>query len=172
MALLARRSGFEPPPSSFAQQAIPASSVMLASLAPLIPYVATAPVMPPFGYMMLIGWRLLRNDLWPVWAALPLGFFDDLFSGAPLGSAMALWTISFIVIDMIDQRFVWRDHWQDWSIAAAAIALYLMSALAFANITGGGTPLALLSPQVALSVFIFPMITRITAMLDRLRIGR
>lgn len=173
MALLARRSGFTPPPSIFAQQAIPVGSVMLASLlTSLMPFIATAPVIPPLGFMLLLGWRLLRNDLWPVWAALPLGFFDDLFNGAPLGSAMALWTIAFVVVDAVDRRFVWRDHWQDWIIAAAAIALYLIAALLIANLAGGATPLHLLSPQIALAVLAFPIIMRVTAVLDRWRIGR
>jgi len=172
MTLLARRSEFTPPPSSLAQQAIPVASVMLASLTPLIPAVVTAPIVPPMGFLVLIAWRLLRNDLWPLWAALPLGFFDDLFSGAPLGTAMALWTATFIAIDLIDRRFVWRDHWQDWSIAIGAIACYLVIALAIADATGGATPLPLLSPQVALSVLVFPMVMRAVARLDRWRFGR
>jgi hypothetical protein len=96
MALLPRRDRFAPPPTAFEQQLIPVVSVMLGSLAPLLPMIVTSPIVPPFGFMMLLGWRLLRNDLWPVWAALPLGAFDDLFSGAPIGTAMSLWTVTFI----------------------------------------------------------------------------
>ena len=33
-------------------------SVLLASLAPLLPMIAGTPVVPPFGYMMLLCWRL------------------------------------------------------------------------------------------------------------------
>lgn len=172
MALLARRSDFTPPPSTFAQQAIPITSVLIASLLPLLPYVATVPLLPPLGFMVALAWRLLRADLWPLWVALPLGLFDDLFSGAPLGSAMALWTISFVAIDLIDRRLVWRDQWQDWSIAAGFLALYLLGALALADVTGGATPLRLLSPQLALSVLLFPMVMRIATHLDRARFGR
>ncbi len=142
---------------------------MIASLAPLMPMIATTPVMPPFGYMTLLSWRLLRNDLWPVWAALPLGLFDDLFSGAPNGTAMALWTISFVAIDAIDRRFVWRDHVQDWGIATAFVTVYLFVAMA---LSGGGAPLWALLPQIVFSALLLPATGRITAMLDRWRFGR
>ena len=89
MALLPRRDRFAPPPTAFEQQLIPVVSVLLASLVPLLPMIASTPVVPPFGFMMLLSWRLMRNDLWPVWAALPLGLFDDMFSGAPIGTAAA-----------------------------------------------------------------------------------
>lgn len=118
---------------------------------------------------MLLAWRLMRNDLWPVWAALPLGIFDDLFSGAPIGAAAALWTMSFIAIDAIDRRFVWRDHLQDWGIAIAFVAAYLVMAL---GLSGGGLPLAMLLPQIVFSALLFPVIARTAAMLDRWRLGR
>lgn len=169
MALVPRRDRFAPPPTALEQQLIPALSVMLASLAPLLPIIATIPLLPPFGFMMLLGWRLMRGDIWPVWAALPLGAFDDLFSGAPVGTAMALWTMTFVAIDAIDRRLVWRDHVQDWSIATAFIAAYLV--LAFA-LSGGGAPLWVLLPQLAVAALLFPVVGRITAMLDRWRLGR
>ena len=169
MALLPRRDRFAPPPTAFEQQLIPVVSVMLASLAPLLPVIANTPFLPPFGFMMLLSWRLIRNDLWPVWAAVPLGGFDDLFSGAPIGTAMALWTMSFIAIDAIDRRWVWRDHLQDWSIAVAFVAVYLLLAL---GLSGGGLPLTMLLPQIALSALLLPGVTRITAMMDRWRLGR
>lgn len=169
MALLPRRDRFAPPPTQFEQQLIPAGAVLLASMAPLLPLIFTAPVMPPLGFMMLLAWRLLRNDLWPVWAALPLGIFDDLFSGAPIGTAMALWTISFVTIDAIDQRFVWRDHLQDWALATLFIAAFLVLSLA---LSGGRAPYWVLVPQLVISALLFPAIARLAALLDRWRFGR
>jgi rod shape-determining protein MreD len=169
MALLPRRDRFAPPPTAFEQQLIPVVSVFVASLAPLLPMISTAPTLPPLGFMMLLGWRLLRNDIWPVWAALPLGLFDDLFSGAPIGTAMALWTMTFVAIDAIDRRFVWRDHLQDWGIAILFIASYLPLA---GWLSGGSAPIWALAPQLILSVLLFPIISRTTAMLDRWRLGR
>jgi rod shape-determining protein MreD len=172
MIALVRRSAFAPPPGAFERQLIPIGSVLIASLTPLLPEIATAPVLPPFGFMVLLGWRLLRDDLWPVWVALPLGLFDDIFSGQPLGSAMALWTISFLVIDLIDSRFVWRDHWQDWGIATLAIGAQLSLALGIAHVTGGAMPFVLLLPQIVVSALLFPMVARLCAMLDRVRLAR
>jgi rod shape-determining protein MreD len=168
---LGRRSPFAPPPGAFERQLIPIASVLIASMAPLLPEIATVPILPPLGFMVLLGWRMLRDDLWPVWVALPLGLFDDIFSGQPLGSAMALWTITFLVIDFIDSRFVWRDHWQDWGIAIVAIAAELTLALGIAHITGGAMPFLLLLPQMLVSALVFPLIARVCAALDRLRLA-
>ncbi|WP_293883832.1 rod shape-determining protein MreD [Sphingomonas sp.] len=172
MIALRRRSSFGPPPGAVERQIVPILSVMIASLTPLLPEIWTAPILPPFGFMVLLGWRLLRDDLWPVWVALPLGLFDDIFSGQPLGSAMALWTIAFLVIDVIDSRLVWRDHWQDWGIAALAIAGELVLALGIAHITGGAMPVLLLLPQILVSVLLFPIVARLCATLDRFRLAR
>ncbi|CAN5254470.1 hypothetical protein BH09PSE3_BH09PSE3_11860 [soil metagenome] len=172
MIALGRRKPFARPPGRFERQLVPILSVMIASLAPLLPEISTAAVLPPFGFMVLLGWRLLRDDLWPVWVALPLGLFDDIFSGQPLGSAMALWTISFLAIDLIDTRFVWRDHWQDWGIAAFAIAAELTLALGIAHLTGGAMSAVFLLPQFAVSILLFPLIARVCAMLDRFRLAR
>lgn len=172
MIALGRQSPFAPPPGAFERQLIPVVSVMLASLAPLLPDIATAPLLPPFGFMVLLSWRLLRDDLWPVWVALPLGLFDDIFSGQPLGSAMALWTITFLIIDVINNQLVWRDHWQDWGIAALAIAGELVLSLGIARLTGGAMPVVLLVPQIVVSALLFPIVARGCAFLDRLRFAR
>ena len=166
---LPRRDKFAPPPTAFEQQLIPVVSVLLGSLAPLLPIIISTPVIPPVGFMMLLGWRLMRNDLWPVWAALPLGIFDDLFSGAPIGTAAALWTMSFIAIDLIDRRWVWRDHLQDWAIAVAFVGAYLLLAL---WLSGGAMPLVLLLPQWGFAALLFPVVARTIVMLDRWRLGR
>jgi rod shape-determining protein MreD len=172
MIALGRRSPFAPPPGAFERQILPVGSVMIASLAPLLPEISTAPTLPPLGFMVLLAWRLLRDDLWPVWVALPLGLFDDLFSGQPIGSAMALWTIAFLAIDVIDTRLVWRDHWQDWGLAAVAITAELVLALGIARVTGGSMPIFLLLPQILVSILLFPLVARYCAMLDRFRLAR
>ena len=88
-----RRIGYAPSVTRLI--GIPVASVMLGSLSPLMPLIATLPILPPFGFMILIAWRLLHRTVWPVWAAVPLGAFDDMLSGQPLGSAMILWTLAF-----------------------------------------------------------------------------
>jgi rod shape-determining protein MreD len=141
-------------------------TVMLGSLVALLPMVATFPFLPPFGLMLLLGWRLHRADLLKVWAPVPLGLFDDLVSGQPMGSAMLFWTISFIGIDVLDTRLVWRDFWQDWAIASAAIGFVLIASRLVATSFAAHVDTALLV-QIIVSAALFPLISRFCARLDR-----
>src|SRR3546814_6385482 len=72
---------------------IPAISVMLGSLVTIIPVIFPGGLLPPFGLMVLLAWRLLRPESLKIWSPVLLGLFDDLLSGQPFGSAMLLWTI-------------------------------------------------------------------------------
>lgn len=159
------------PPTQTRLIGIPVASVMLASLTPLLPIIATAPLLPPLGFMMLIAWRLLHRTMWPVWISVPLGLWDDMFSGQPLGSAMLLWTLAFFAVDLFDRRMVWRDMVQDWALAAVLIILLLVGSLFIANETGGATQPWVLLPQILLSVLLFPIIARLCAGLDNIRLS-
>jgi len=78
------------PASLWRMRMVPVASVMIASALPLmLPMVASSPVLPPLGLLFFLCWQLLRIEMWPVWIGLPLGLWDDLFSGAPIGSAIA-----------------------------------------------------------------------------------
>lgn len=159
---------FAPEPSPIALWAIPVASVMLGSLVTILPLIATFPVLPPFGLMMLLAWRLLRPETIRIWYPLPFGFFDDLVSGQPLGSAMLLWTLGFLIVDLLDRRLVSRDFWQDWVLAAGAIAFCLIAGRLLA------TPLAahvdtLLLFQVVAAVLLYPFVARLVASLDARR---
>lgn len=162
------RSSFTVPPGARQRQAIAIGSIMLASaLATLVPVVAVVPIAPPLGFMALVAWRLPRLGRFPVWLPVPLGLFDDVCSGTPLGTAMAIWTIAFIVIDAIDRRMLWRSYWQDWAIAAGAIVAERWGALVIADLTGGATPLWLIAPQAAIAALGYPFIARVANVLDR-----
>jgi rod shape-determining protein MreD len=147
---------------------IPIASIMIGSLLTIVPIVATFPVLPPLGLMTLLAWRLLRPETIRIWMPLPFGLFDDLVSGQPLGSAILLWTISFLVIDLLDQRLMSRDFWQDWVLAAGAIGFCLIIGRLIA------TPLqahvdTLLLFQVIAAVLLYPFVARLVAWLDRKR---
>lgn len=151
---------------------VPVLTVMIGSLATTLPFVADWPMLPPFGLLLLLAWRLLRPEMWPAWIALPLGLFDDLFSGQPLGSAMALWTMVFVAFDMMDNRAVWRDYWMDWLAAAAAILFCLVGGVAFVAFTTGGGHLLAIVPQAVITILLFPAVMRLCAALDRWRLAR
>ena len=164
------RGPFDAAPPPAAVRLLPAASVLLASLVTTWPFIATFPILPPLGLMMLLGWRLTRPAVFPIWAPLPLGFFDDLISGQPLGNAMLLWTLCFFMIDLIDHRLVFRDFWQDWLIAAGSIGFCLIVGRLVTAPIGAHVDTVLLL-QIVISVMLFPLVARLCAWLDRKRQG-
>ena len=158
-------------PSRFRLSGTPIITVMLGSAVTILPVIAQAPVMPPFGLLVLLSWRLLRPELWRVWIGVPLGLFDDIMSGQPIGSAMFLWTATLIGIDAVEHRMVWRSYRQDWLIASAAIIFCIVGGVIFARVTGGGhINLQLVVPQMLWTVLIFPFVVRQCARIDRWRV--
>ena len=141
-------------------------TIMLGSLATTLPFVATYPTLPPFGLMFLLAWRMRRSDIFRSWAPLPLGLFDDLVSGQPLGSAMLLWTLVNLVMDTLETRLVWRDVWQDWLVAAAAIGGTLIAGRLIAVPLGTHVDTALVF-QIIVAIACYPAVARLTAALDR-----
>src|SRR6185369_7191375 len=140
---------------------VPVLSTMIASLAALAPLVSTAPLMPPLGFLMLLAWRLLRPELWPVWIGLPLGLFDDLVSGQPLGTAISLWTLTLLVLDLMDSYFIWRDFWIDWLVGAIFAIIYMLAGYWFSGLRSSPMAIETLLPQIALSILCFPGLVRI-----------
>lgn len=152
--------------------AMPWLSILLASLLPIF-FIATAlPLVPPTGFLMLVAWRLVRPGLLPVWAGFPLGLFDDLFSGQPLGSGMFLWSLAMIAFEILDRRMPWRSFLQDWIAATFALLGYVLATF----LLSGGAPetagLIALGPQAMLSVLLFPVAARLVSALDRARLTR
>ncbi|ASY45174.1 MAG: rod shape-determining protein MreD [Sphingobium sp.] len=158
-------------PSRFRLAGIPVITVMLGSSVTALPVIAQSPVMPPFGLLFLLSWRLLRPELWRAWIGLPLGLFDDMMSGQPIGSAMFLWTIMLIGVDAVEHRMIWRSYRQDWLIAGFAIIVCMAGGLFFARITGGGdVRLLLVAPQMFWTILLFPFVVRQCARIDRWRV--
>lgn len=157
-------------PSPILSRGVPWASVMLLSLVPFAPLFASAPIVPPLAFMALLAWRMLRPGMLPVWAGAPLGAFDDLYSGQPFGSAILLWSVAMLIMELVDVRLRWRGFLQDWALAAGLIAGYLVLAAAISNLTGGGAPLRTILPQIALALVVHPLVTRLIAAFDRLRL--
>ena len=159
-------------PSPVLATIIPWLSIALASLAPLSPIIASAPILPPLSFMLLIAWRLFRPGMLPVWAGAPLGLIDDLFSGQPFGSAVLLWSVTMIGLEALENWQRWRSFWQDWAVAIALIATYLILGHVLAVMAGAIWYPSLLLPQLLISILSFPLLTRLVAILDVLRRAR
>jgi len=170
LALRFRARPLNHAPSPVLALATPWLSILLASLLPLMPVIASSPVLPPFGLLMLLAWRQVRPGVLPIWAGLPLGLFDDLFSGQPFGSAILLWSVAMIGLDAIEAQFPWRSYWLDWLVSASLICACQILGLAFANAAGGSAGIAVLIPQLVTAILLFPLTGRLASMLDRLRL--
>jgi rod shape-determining protein MreD len=154
------------------RQFVPIATTIAACLLVLLPIVVSTPLVPDFGFLVLIGWRLLRPEFWTATTALPLGLFNDLVAGHPLGQSMALWTILFLAYDVMDARLVWRDYWMDWFVAALSIIFYTFGAWYISRLLGNSVEFTVLLPQIGLSILAYPIVARIVLTLDRWRLSR
>lgn len=149
---------------------VPIASTIAGSAGSLLPFIAVSPVLPPFGLLMLLGWRLLRPEMWPAWVGLPLGLVDDLIGARPLGSSAALWTLALLALDLVDNRLFWRDYWVEWLLASVAIIACIGGGWLLAGFTGGGGTALAIVPQIAMAIFCFPAAARLCAALDHWRL--
>lgn len=157
-------------PSPVLAFATPWLLVMLGSMTPTWPIIASAPLLPPLGFLLLVAWQQSRPGLFPVWAGLPLGLFDDLYSGQPFGSAVLLWSLAMLGLDLLELRFPWRGFALNWIGASGLIALYLFLTLQLANLGGGAAPLGVLLPQLVFSVLAYPVAAKLVGLADRFRL--
>jgi rod shape-determining protein MreD len=157
-------------PSPTLAIALPWILVMLGSLSPTWPLIASAPLVPPLGFLFLLGWLHLRPGIFPVWAGLPLGLFDDLFSGQPMGSGVLLWSLATIGMDYLENRFPWRGFVTNWLVASAVIVGYLIVAAQFAGAMTNGFFLLAMLPQLGTAVLAYPIAAQLVGLVDRLRL--
>ncbi|CAM4216880.1 Rod shape-determining protein MreD [Novosphingobium lubricantis] len=149
---------------------VPWATIMLASITGTAAMVASAPILPPLAFMMLLAWRMLRPGMLPVWAGLPLGLFDDLYSGQPFGSGIVLWSVAMLAMEAIDERFLWRSFAQDWLVAGNLIAGYLLISAMIAGLDAGAALPLVIVPQLLVSVAVYPVLIGVVALFDRLRL--
>lgn len=157
-------------PSATLAISLPWLLVMLGSVLPNWPMIASGPVLPPLGFILLVAWQQLRPGLFPVWAGLPLGLFDDLHSGQPFGSAVVLWSATMILLDLVETSLPWRGVALNWGVASVVISLYLVFAARLADAAGGHSNLLNLGPQVLLSLLAYPVAAMVVGTVDRLRL--
>jgi len=151
---------------------VPYATIVMASLLPFFAMAGEFPVSAPLGFLVFLTWRIMRPGLLPLWVGVPLGAFDDLFSGQPFGSAILLWSLTMIVLEIIETRFPWRGFWQDWFTASLGIIAYIIVAMV---VSGGSLtfPMAVvIIPQIVLSILLYPLLARLIAGFDRFRLSR
>lgn len=153
-------------------QYIPAASVVVASALNLLPIISVTGWWPDFGFMMLVAWRLLRADAWPAWWAAPLGFINDLLTGAPIGLSVALWAAVMIAMDLVDRRTQWRDYWIEWGLASVLIVAMKTAQWQVADLSGAPVPFLHVLPAIIFSFFAFPVFAHLAARIDRWRLGQ
>jgi rod shape-determining protein MreD len=168
-ALASRQIGRGPSP--FAAY-VPAITVVAASFLAALPIVSSSGWYPDFGYLIFIGWRLLRSDPWPAWWAAPLGLVNDLFTSYPIGFSVALWSATMLALDLIDRRTMWRDYWIEWVLAAAFLALDEWMQWQLAAIVGADLSFTTQLPSLAIAILVFPLAAWIVSRIDRWRLGR
>ncbi len=151
---------------------VPILSVLASSAVVLLPIIMSNPIIPDVSFMVLIAWRLLRPEMWTPTSALPLGLFNDLMAGHPLGQSMALWTMTFLLLDFIDSRAMFRDYWMDWLLAAVLILFHSFGEWLVGKAMGSHISFGVLWPQIGISVLAYPFIARLVVTLDRWRLSR
>ena len=151
---------------------VPAASVVVASLLAALPIVTTSGWYPDFGFLALLGWRLLRSDPWPAWWAAPLGLVNDLFTGQPIGFSVALWSATMLALDLIDRRTMWRDYWIEWVLAAAFLFMHDWLQWQLAALMGARVPFVAIAPSIVIAILIFPVVAWLVSRIDRWRLGR
>ena len=145
---------------------VPAATVVLSSLLAALPIISTS------GYLVFIGWRLLRADPWPAWWAAPLGFVNDLFTGYPIGFSIALWSATMLALDLIDRRTMWRDYRTEWVLAAVLITIDQWLQWRLAKLVDANPPIEQMAPPLVISICVFPLCAWIVSRIDAWRLGR
>ena len=151
---------------------IPAATVVLASAIGTLPIVSVSGWWPNFGFLVLIAWRLLRTDAWPAWWAAPMGFANDLLTGAPIGLSVTLWSAVMLAMELVDRRTQWRDYWVEWAIATVLITVDRWADWQVAGLVGAPVPFLRIIPAIAIAILAFPLAAMVVSRADRWRTGR
>ena len=157
---------------AFWQRNTPVISTLFAAILSLMPIIAGSPLIPDIGLLVLVAWRLLRPEMWAPTIALPLGLFNDLVAGHPIGQSMLVWTTLFIAYEIADTRMLFRDYWMDWFFAALGIAFAVFVDWYLGRLMGNVVGFDVMLPQLGASILAYPIVARLVLILDRWRLAR
>jgi rod shape-determining protein MreD len=128
--------------------------------------------MPDTGLLLLLAWRLLRGDVIAAWWAAPLGAWNDLVLGLPLGLSVVTFTGAMILLDLLDRRTMWRDYWLEWLIAAGLLFVAEVMRWRIDAAMGAPYPLASVLAPTIIAILSFPLAAWAASRIDRWRLGR
>lgn len=142
-------------------------AVVLVSVVPL-PVPEYSVLAPAFALMSVYYWTVHRPDLFPAWGAFAAGLFDDILSGAPLGSgAFVLLLVHFTIVAQ-HKVFRGKAFWLVWAafaiVAAAAQLVTLVLGLALKGALPDAMPAF---TQLALTVALYPVATAVFGRVQR-----
>ena len=89
-----------------------------------------------------------------------------------IGSGILLFSVTLIVIELVEARFPWRNFWLDWLMATAIVTTYILVAAVFSGGVDNFVQLSVIVPMLIVSIVLYPIVARLVAMLDRLRLMR
>jgi rod shape-determining protein MreD len=130
--------------------AIPFYVPGLQSVAPSLPFIA------------VYYWTLHRPDLMPPAAAFTIGLFQDILSGAPVGTGAAVFVILHAAVRSQRTFFHGKSFtilWLGFAVAVVAAALLgwlIMAAMTFALVDGRSLLL-----QAITTIGCFPLVVRV-----------
>jgi rod shape-determining protein MreD len=156
----------------FRRRFVPGLTILAAAFLAVLPFVTVSPILPDFGLLAFLAWRLLRPEVWTPWLPLPLGLAADLIAGHPLGQSMLLWTAIGLACEVVDTRLGFRDYVMDWGLAAGAIIFQTVGAWYIGLLMGSDVRFTIMIPQLLLTILAYPLASRIVIALDRWRLAR
>lgn len=130
--------------------AIPFYIPGLQSVAPSLPFIA------------VFYWTLHRPDLMPPSAAFVVGLFQDILSGAPIGTGAAVLVVLHATVHSQRTFFHGKSFAVLWlgfavaAIAAAALSWLIMSAMSLTLVDGSSVML-----QAVTTIGCFPLLVRL-----------
>ena len=164
-----KRIGEGPVPAA---EFVPAASVVVGILFCALPIVVENGWFPDIGFLMLIGWRLRRPDVWPAWWAAILGLLNDALSGSPIGLSVAVWTGAMLLTEIAERRILWKDYWIEWALAALLIAMNEAAEWQVAAWMGARVPFTAVIPPLFISIAAFPIFAWAVGWIDSWRLRR
>jgi rod shape-determining protein MreD len=114
---------------------------------------------PPFLLIAIFYWSIVRPDLLPPTAAFVLGLFQDLLTGAPLGSGALIMVVTQWTMRGQQRYLINRPFLLMWAaFAPVAIIAGALDWLIYALLNFHIVPIGSALVRIALGIILFPVV--------------